>query len=136
MVTVKHRRADEDTWLEHDPIIPDGELALVSSECGYDIKIGNGVNSFSELPPLMGKHMIDDMDDYPSITLHHRDHISYSGIYCASVTLDFADHPDYTAVLMLRTMESLPEIRFTPAHICFSGCDFTDGVFVPRELKK
>ena len=135
MITVKHRRADEETWLLHDPVVPDGELALVSSECGYDIKVGDGVRSFSDLPSLMGRHTLD-YEDYPSITLKHRDHVSCVGIYSAYITLDANDQPDYTAMLTLRTMEQVPEISFTPSRIVFSGCDVADGVFFPQEYKK
>lgn len=135
MITVKHRRADEETWLLYDPVIPDGELALVSGDCGYDIKVGDGVRSFSALPPLMGKHEMNN-EDYPSVTLRHRDHVSCVGIYSAFVSLDTEDQPDYTAMLTLRTMEEIPEISFTPSDIVFSGCDVSDGVFWPQGCKK
>lgn len=135
MITVKHRRASEEGWLEHDPVIPDGELALISSDCGYDIKIGDGVSSFSELPAMMGKRITND-EDYPYLSLKHRDHVICSGIYAAIVALEQEDRPDYTAMLTLRTMEMMPEVSITPSNIVFSGCDTDTGVFIPREFMK
>ena len=136
MITVKHRRADDDTWREYDPVIPDGELALISGDCGYDIKIGDGVRSYSELPSLMGKRTVDYDSEYPSVTLHHRDHACFTGIYSISVKLDDTDQPDFTAMLTFWTMDMTPMASFTPSNIIFTGCDVSDGVFTPVEWKK
>lgn len=136
MITVKHRRACEEDWLEHDPVIPDGEIALVSTECGYDIKIGDGVRRFSTLPRVMGSHTEDDMDMYPYAQLHHRDHACFGTVESIEIDLLTDNQPDFTAMLTFRTEDIAPEIIFYSSNIVFSGCDIEDGVFVPHEYKK
>ena len=134
MITVKHRRADDEEWMNFDPVIPDGEIALVSRENGYDIKIGDGVKRYSELDPLMGKHLSFPYEEYPEITLGHRDTVCFDTVYELSVALDAVSHPDYTAMLSFYSPEIPTQFTLqSGTWIRFSGSDITDGVFIPRE---
>lgn len=50
---LKLRRASLTEWLQEDPVLLDGEMALVSTitEGNYDVhKVGDGTRKFSELP--------------------------------------------------------------------------------------
>lgn len=134
MITVKHRRADDDEWMHFDPVIPDGEIALVSRENGYDIKIGNGVQRYSELDSIMGKHVLSTDDEYPSITLGHRDTVCLGGVYELFVYLDAESHIDYTAMVSFYSPEEATQfILESETWIRFSGSDTSEGVFIPRE---
>ena len=134
MITVKHRRADDDEWMNFDPVIPDGEIALVSREHGYDIKIGNGVQRYSELDSIMGKHVTLPYEDYHEITLGHRDTVCMETVYELSVTLDIASHPDYTAMISFDSPEEPTQfILESSMWIRFSGSDTSEGAFIPRE---
>ena len=137
MITVKHRRASEEGWLESDPIIPDGELALVSSERGYDIKIGDGEHRYSELAPIMGRHSVDEENDTPNIILEHRDHACYDCLSSLSIELADREHPDYVAMVSFSSSDFAPEIYFEyPDDIIFSGTDVADGYFCPRDYMR
>lgn len=133
MITVKHRRADEESWLEADPVIPDGELALVRSSSGYDVKIGDGVSKYSELSPIMGKHTTDSSEN-ASVTLSHRDHASFPAIASLTVRLEQTDRPDYVAMLSFEAPDYSPELTFEDCpDILFSGVNIEDNVFLPTE---
>ena len=136
MITVKHRRASENEWLECDPVIPDGELALVSDGRGYDIKIGDGVKHFSELSPIMGRHIDDERED-ADVKLRHRDHVCLCLPYALKLDLSEATRGDYVAMLSLTTDYSAPELTIEyNDDIVFSGTDIEDGVFVPQGDKR
>lgn len=137
MITVKHRRATEDEWLESDPVIPDGELALVSRSGGYDVKIGDGVKKYSELSSLMGKREENLMDAYAEATLRHRDHACFAMLEGLNVTLLSDGHPDYVAMLSFTTDEYVDEFVINcDENITFSGASIVDGVFMPDMLTK
>lgn len=58
---IQLRRDTLSNWTKADPVIMEGEIALVSENADnpvYDrFKIGNGVNKFSELPYAMGQQI-------------------------------------------------------------------------------
>ena len=132
MITVKHRRASEDEWAESDPIIPDGELALIRGEHGYDVKIGDGVKHYSELSPLMGKsYMIEDEEC--EVTLAHRDNARLPGVYYLTVSLDTGGHDDYVSMLTFDTLDENPVLTiYDYDSIIFSGTDVEEGIFIPQ----
>ncbi len=63
MKIIQHRRGRAAEWNSADPIIPDGELALVKRSFGYDIKVGDGVRKYSELGSISGD-IYTDYDNY------------------------------------------------------------------------
>ena len=132
MSTVKHRRGTEEEWLLHDPVIPDGEIALVSYGHEYDVKVGDGQKKYSELSPLNGK-FTESMEDFTSVTLLHRDDARFAYIEELEITIDDTGHPDYCAILSFTVFDFSATLTFNyDAGILFSGTDVTDGVFVPE----
>ena len=132
MITVKHRRASDEEWMDIDPVIPDGELALISGKNGYDIKIGDGVRRYSELPPLIGKSYTIE-DEECEVTLAHRDDVRLPGVYYLSISLDTGGHDDYTAMLTFDTLDEDPVMTiYNYNSIKFTGTDVEDGIFIPR----
>ena len=50
---VQFRRDTQENWLSSNPVLADGELGIVKDDVGYiNLKLGNGVSSFSQLPFL------------------------------------------------------------------------------------
>lgn len=132
MITVKHRRAGEEEWLELDPIIPDGELALISRADGYDVKIGDGVKKYSELSPLIGRSYTIEDEEY-ELTLSHKDHARFPGIYALDITLNTEGHDDYISMLTFDSLDEDPMLTiYDYDSMLFSGCDVEDGIFVPK----
>ena len=137
MIQVKHIRSDEDTWDEYNPVIPDGELALIRRDGGYDVKIGDGVRRFSQLPPLIGRHTVDTETEEVSATVSHLDHTCFGIVWYLTLTLDYTDQPNFTAIVSFTTDDPEPLFEITNgAGIYFSGADVEDGVFVPQMFMK
>ena len=134
MISVKHRRADEAEWLEYDPVIPDGELALVRYDTGYDLKIGDGVKRYSELAPLMGKLSYDEGDLEVHVNLSHRDRTVLSYPESIIIDVNHASHPDFVATLSFSTVDFPPEISMSDEDICISGTSVEDGYFIPSDF--
>lgn len=52
-VKIKLRRDTSSNWVQHNPVLQDGEVAIVDDGQGAkQIKIGNGISTFSQLPFL------------------------------------------------------------------------------------
>ncbi|MBR2930400.1 MAG: hypothetical protein IKC32_04145 [Clostridia bacterium] len=131
MISIKHRRGDEAGWLDSDPIIPDGELALTRLEKGYDLKIGDGVTPYSKLPSFIGRS-ISSEEEYPTVTLSHLDDVRLSFVEWLEVVLDHASADNYTAILAFDTLSDTPISFDSTMEILFSGRDVEDGVFIPK----
>ena len=132
MITVKHRRASDTEWSEIDPVIPDGEIALISGNHGYDIKIGDGVKKYSELTSLMGKKCLCE-DEECEVTLSHRDNVHLPGVYYLGISLDTDGRDDYVSMLTFDTLDEAPMLTiYDYESMLFSGADVTDGIFVPK----
>ena len=132
MISVRHRRAEDGEWLADDPVIPDGELALVHRAEGYDVKIGDGSHRYSELSPIMGRCFKSEEASL-SLSLGHRDRISLRSPASLSVTLAHEAHGDYVAMLSFSTEGGTPEFSISASEeICYSGAGTDAGAFVPE----
>lgn len=132
MTTVKHRRGTEAEWLAQDPVIPEGEIALVDYGSGYDIKIGDGKSRFSALPALSGR-CTSSGEDYTSVTLSHRDDARFNYVEELEITLDHEGHDDYCSITSFTVLDFPASLSFIcDMEILFSGTDVTEGVFVPE----
>lgn len=47
---VKHKRDLEENWATNNPILLNGELVVVDTNSGLKIKIGNGFDTYNQLP--------------------------------------------------------------------------------------
>lgn len=67
--SIRHLRGTSSEWEAYNPVIPDGEIAILKTKAGRSkIKVGNGSDNFSSLPSLTGDSITTDERE---ITLLH-----------------------------------------------------------------
>lgn len=66
---IKMKKDSEENWNQNNPILLNGEIALVEKQEGIELKIGNGEKQFKEVsyyfpPPLLLGQGISNKYDY------------------------------------------------------------------------
>ena len=65
---IKMKKDSEENWNQNNPILLNGEIALVEKQEGIELKIGNGEKQFKEVsyyfPPLLLGQGISNKQDY------------------------------------------------------------------------
>lgn len=128
--SIKHLRADENEWKNHDIVIPDGEIAILRTKGGnLKIKIGNGEKKFSELPSLLGDAVLSENNR--SITLLHGK--SYRLGEVASVSIDFPSviDDDYYSEISFDSGVDATEFEVT-GKLRLSGDGVADEELLPE----
>ncbi len=135
-ISVKHRRATRDEWLEYDPVIPDGELALTKTNNGYGIRIGDGVKRYSQLTDIEGEvHMFSGEYEYDLI-LKKGDDVRLLSAEVLNVTFYEGFSTDFYAILSFDCDDPATMISFPDNWISFTGADVSDGVFTPTPYNR
>lgn len=133
MTKVQHRRASESAWLEANPVIPDGEIALIRRSTGYDAVIGDGETDFCDLVP-MGGILTETEDEFTNVTLRNNEEISLSYVEELGISLEHYDSSPYFSMISFKTYDYPPTVSFNGySDIRFSGTSTEEGVFIPEE---
>lgn len=126
---VKHLRGTAAEWTEHDPVIDDGELALLITDTGrYRMKIGNGEDKFSDLEMFGGE--VYNLSE-TEVTMKHCADIRLGT--CDTLTVNFPNKMDDDYYSVLTFTSPLYDMTFshTASAIWFSGSDCYERVFAP-----
>ncbi len=127
---VKHLRGTDAEWAENDIVLEDGEFALAISERGrYRLKIGNGVNKFSELEMYGG-----EVRRLPegALVLSHGHDVRLGTRSSLSLTLTEPYDDDFYAVATFDSPDTPTSVTYTKSKIKFSGCSVVGHQFVPE----
>lgn len=131
MTKVQHRRASESVWQEANPVIPDGEIALIKRSTGYDAVIGDGETEFFDLIPV-GGILTETEEEHMNVSLRNNEEISLAYIENLGISLEHYDSSPYFSMISFKTYDYPPTVSFENyENIRFSGASIEDGVFVP-----
>lgn len=131
-ISVKHRRADEATWLRINPILPDGEIALTSTPDGYNIKVGDGVLRYSELPTDRDRIIDEEYAGEATVVMDHGTDQRLANMYELKIIMPHAPRRDYYSVLSFDTDAEMMLTLEADYPIFFSGTSVEAGEFIPR----
>lgn len=137
MKSIRHRRATLDEWRDINPVIPDGEIALIKRDTGYGIVVGDGKSEFSSLAPL-GSNISRNYDDLIiEVCIWSGDDLRYDLIEELYIDIPTPVPEDFFATFTFisgefATMLSLPE----DLNIYFTGTDCEEGGFYPTEFMR
>ena len=133
MKTIRHRRADKSKWHSLNPVIPDGEIALIKGASGYDIVVGDGEHSFSELPSMLGEITVDYDAYFFEHTFKRGDDLRLGMV--EELYLDFPSPmpADFFATLSFDCDEFGTSIYLPSELEChFTGSSVEAGEFIPE----
>lgn len=135
-VSVRHRRASEEEWLEHDPIIPDGEIALTKSSTGYNIKVGDGQSKYSELTAVKPKISSYFGEEYIlEVNIEPGSDTRLGCMEDLTVTINRTLPEDFYAILSFYSDEFVTMLTLpSDPYIYFTGTDVIEGVLVPQQF--
>ncbi len=137
MKSIRHRRGALSEWESANPIIPDGEIALVKGDTGYDIAIGDGETPFTDLRTVGGR-IVKDMDSLViEGVLRAGDDHRYGTVEELFLDIQLPIPEDFFATVTFvsdawATMLSFPD----DLDIYFTGTDCDDGYFEPYEYTR
>lgn len=137
MKSIRHRRGDIAEWESVDPIIPDGEIALVKRDTGYDIAIGDGKTQFNDLRTFGGRIIKNSTDYIIEVTLRSGDDIRLDVVEELYLDLELPIPDDFFAMISFtsynyQTAFSIPE----DTNIYFTGTDCSEGIFCPIDYMR
>lgn len=137
MKSIRHRRGSLAEWESANPIIPDGEIALVKRDTGYDIAIGDGETPFSTLHTLGGRIVKNYTDNIITETVRSGDDLRYGTLEELNLDIENPTSEDFFATISFISGES-PTTLSLPArsYIYFTGNDCDDGYFYPFEYMR
>ena len=127
---VKHLRGTDREWAENDIVLEDGEFGLAISERGrYRLKIGNGVNKFSELEMYGG-----EVRNLPegALTLAHGHDTRLGERSVLTLTLNEPYDDDFYAVVTFDSPDKPTTAVYSKNKIKFSGSSVIGHQFVPE----
>ena len=127
--SIKHLRASEEEWKSNDIVIPDGEIAIMTTKGGNShIKIGNGSDRFSSLPSLTGC-TIKDSDE--SIMLLHGRTYRFGEIPVLHISLPNTIDDDFYSEISFDSGTDATELS-VDGKIRLSGDDVADEELMPK----
>lgn len=137
MKSIRHRRGTLDEWRDINPVIPDGEIALVKRDTGYGIVVGDGKSEFSSLAPLGSNISKNYNDSIIEVCVQSGDDLRYDLLEELYIDISTPVPEDFFATFTFisgeyATMLSLPE----NVYIYFTGNDCTEGEFYPTEFMR
>ncbi len=138
MKSIRHRRGALSEWESINPVIPDGEIALIKRDTGYDIAIGDGETPFNELRTLSGRIITDNSGDWLiEDTLRAGDDHRFDLVEELYLDIALPIPDDFFATITFisddpATTLSLPE----DLDVYFTGTDCEEGVFSPVEYMR
>ena len=129
---VKNLRGTKQEWEANDCVIPDGAIALLRTDNGYFIKIGNGITPFSDLPFTFGKIEAVEGDSVNAMLTHGLD-LRMSTL--TELTLGLPEvMPEYFVAALCFDSGDVPTtLTYLFDGALFSGDSLEDGIFVPEE---
>ena len=128
---VRHLRGTREEWAESDPVIEDGEIALLLTESGrYRMKIGNGKDTFSALEMFGGE--VYNVNE-SAVLLKHCADIRLGEAAAVSVSFPEIIDEDYYAMLSFSSGALPTTLTYPEGVISFSGTSLTAGELVPEE---
>ena len=128
--SIRHLRATTEEWITHNIIIPDGEIAIERDPCGIDrIKIGNGVDYYSDLPYLDGISVrYEDFEGTLLLENARRYRLGCAKLITIDTPIIFPD--DFTCEISFSSGEVATEFA-TNSHLRLSGDDVMGEIFIP-----
>ena len=127
--SIRHLRGTKAEWNAFDPVIPDGEIAILKSDGGIPrIKIGNGRDKFSTLAAVTGGSVVSAES---AVTLYHG--ISYRLGERAELHLSIPDSidDDYYSEVTFDSGEDATEL-YIDRKIRLTGDGVADEELMPR----
>lgn len=129
--SVRHLRGTRDEWQTHDTVIPDGEIAILKSSDGIPkIKVGNGTDTFSNLPAITGDTVTVNKSE-SSVTLLHGRTYRLGEIDELNVKIPHSPDDDYYAEISFDSGNDATEILFS-TRVRLTGDNVADEELMPR----
>ena len=129
--TLLVRRDTENLWRAINPILRNGEIAVVQSPTGYHrLLIGNGSSAYSDLIPIGGGVKTITGEDV-SLTPRHGADLRLGTLTSLAISLPDSYEEDYYAFFSFDSGVTPTAFSYTDGAILFTGDDVEDGVFVP-----
>ena len=130
---VRQLRGTDAQWAANDVVIDDGEIALALSPAGtYRMKIGNGVNKFSELAMFGGE--VKYPNSWEPVNVKHATDIRLGETEYLELVFDDIREPDFYAVVTFESPLMLTTMCYPQDLIKFTGASVNYGEFVPEEF--
>ena len=127
--SIRHLRAGENEWESNDIVIPDGEIAIVKTKGGNNnLKIGNGIDRFSNLPSLLGCTV---KPEKTSIIVMHAKTYRFGEIPELAISFPDTIDDDFYAEISFDSGIDATEFS-TEQFIRFSGDGVADEEFMPK----
>lgn len=126
---VQNLRGTLNEWNETNPVIPDGAVAVLKhDDRHYDIKIGNGELSFSELPYLGSRVVNPSM---PSHRLQRGESARFGKVGLLTLAYTKPPEEDFYASASFDSPENATVFELLGS-AKFSGTDCEEGMFSPQ----
>ena len=129
--SIRHLRGTRDEWQACDAVIPDGEIAILKSAEGISkIKVGNGLDTFSNLPAITGETVSVNNRESNITLLHGR---SYRLGEIAELNIKIPNSPDedYYAEISFDSGNDATELSFS-TKVRLTGDNVADEELMPR----
>ena len=116
--SIKHLRADRAEWANNDAVIPDGEIALLKTDCGrVKMRVGDGARRFSELASQDGDVNAEKGD---TVVLSHGVSYRRGELTVLSVTVPKNHDEDFYAEISFDSGDSPTEFIISGAQVRFT----------------
>ena len=131
--SVQHLRGTKEEWRIHDPVIPDGEIALIMDENeSYRLKIGNGKQTFSKLP-YPSDEIIRIEGTEAELTLGDREEIRMGEMSFLKIAIPEQISESFISSIVFDSGETPTTIEYDTPKVKYSGVDIQAELFVPSE---
>ena len=137
MKSIRHRRGTLSEWESYNPIIPDGEIALVKYDTGYGIAIGDGKTPFNELSTSSSRIKKDMTSLIVEEELHSGDDLRLGIVEELHLDIKTPIPDDFFATVTFISENEATMLSLSDNDdIYFTGTDTDDGFFSPYEYMR
>lgn len=127
--SIRHLRATTAEWKEANPVIPDGELALERTPAGSTvIKIGNGVDVYSDLPSIFGRAV---KQEDSNVFLKNGERYSCGSVHSLSLILPDEPDDDFYCEVSFISRNNVVDFAFENGRVLLSGDSTADSILIP-----
>lgn len=127
--SIRLMRADTTTWKSLNPVIPDGEPIIEKTAAGaVRLKIGNGTDSFSALPSILGDTVKTAKEN---ITLAHGKSFRLRAVPVLNIAVPPVFDDDFWCEVSFDSGDDATEFSVA-GNIRFSGDGVADEELMPE----
>lgn len=128
--SIKHLRGTTAEWKANNIVVPDGELAIErTTSGGTHLKIGNGIDRFTDLPSVTGSTI--KTDEY---CLYLVSGYRYVCGWRSGIELILPEEPDddFYCEVSFKSRNNIADFSIIGGKTLMSGDGTADGIMIPE----